>query len=43
MEHEDTPRSLLFQIDLLREVGFQQIETLHENNCFAAFGAIKSA
>lgn len=39
---EDSPRSLLFQIDKLREAGFQQIEILHKNSCFAAFGAIKS-
>jgi tRNA (cmo5U34)-methyltransferase len=41
IEAEDTPRSLLFQIDLLRAVGFQQVEVLHKNNCFAAFGAAK--
>ena len=38
---EDTPRSLLFQIDLLRQVGFQDVELLHKNSCFAAFGARK--
>jgi tRNA (cmo5U34)-methyltransferase len=38
---EDTPRSLLFQIDLLREVGFSEVEILHKNCCFAAFGAQK--
>ncbi|PYV90212.1 MAG: class I SAM-dependent methyltransferase [Acidobacteria bacterium] len=41
IELEDTPRPLLFQIDLLRQVGFSQVEILHKNNCFAAFGAIK--
>lgn len=41
-EQEDTPRSLMFQLDLLRAVGFQQIEVLHKNNCFAAFGAMKA-
>ena len=41
VEQEDTPRSLLFQIDLLREVGFETIEILHKNGCFAAFGATK--
>jgi tRNA (cmo5U34)-methyltransferase len=41
IEKEDTPRSLIFQLDLLHQVGFQQIEILHKNNCFAAFGAIK--
>ena len=38
---EDSPRPLLFQTDLLYEVGFQYVEILHKNNCFAAFGAIK--
>jgi tRNA (cmo5U34)-methyltransferase len=38
---EDTPRPLLFQLDLLRSVGFREVEILHRNSCFAAFGAIK--
>ena len=38
---EDMPRPLLFQIDLLREVGFVQADILHKNSLFAAFGAIK--
>jgi len=38
---EDSPRPLLFQIDKLREVGFNKVEILHKNSCFAAFGAIK--
>jgi tRNA (cmo5U34)-methyltransferase len=41
IEKEDSPRPLLFQIDLLREVGFRSVEILHKNSCFAAFGAIK--
>ena len=41
IETEDTPRSLLYQTDLLRQVGFRHVEILHKNNCFAAFGAIK--
>jgi tRNA (cmo5U34)-methyltransferase len=41
IEQEDSPRPLLFQLDLLREAGFQEIEVLHKNSCFAAFGAIK--
>ena len=41
IEFEDTPRPLLFQTDLLRETGFSQIEVLHKNSCFAAFGAVK--
>ena len=42
IEQEDTPRSLMFQLDLLREVGFSQVEVLHKNACFAAFGAVKA-
>jgi tRNA (cmo5U34)-methyltransferase len=38
---EDTPRPLLFQIDLLREIGFVQAEILHKNSVFAAFGGMK--
>jgi tRNA (cmo5U34)-methyltransferase len=39
---EDTPRPLMFQLDLLRQVGFRQVEVLHKNVCFAAFGGIKN-
>ena len=28
-------------LDLLHKVGFRQVEILHKNSCFAAFGAIK--
>jgi tRNA (cmo5U34)-methyltransferase len=41
VDKEDTPLSLLFQLDLLRQVGFAQVEVLHKNVCFAAFGARK--
>lgn len=41
IEREDTPRSLMYQLDLLRSVGFSEVEVLHKNNCFAAFGGIK--
>jgi tRNA (cmo5U34)-methyltransferase len=40
-EKEDTPRDLMFQFDTLRFAGFDKIELLHKNNCFAAYGAIK--
>ena len=39
--HEDTPRSVNFQMNLLLKVGFKQTEVLHKNSLFAAFGAIK--
>jgi tRNA (cmo5U34)-methyltransferase len=42
VEKEDTPRPLLFQLDLLRQVGFDQVEVLHKSVCFAAFGAVKA-
>jgi tRNA (cmo5U34)-methyltransferase len=41
VDREDSPRPLLFQCELLREVGFRQIDILHKNTCFAAFGAFK--
>jgi len=41
IEIEDSPRSLTYQVKLLNKVGFQQVEILHKNSCFAAFGGIK--
>lgn len=38
---EDTPRSVPYQLDLLKAVGFSEVELLHKNACYAAFGAIK--
>ena len=38
---EDSPRSLNFQLDLMKKVGFHQTEILHKNLCFAAFCGIK--
>lgn len=43
VEREDTPRSLVFQLDLLRAVGFSRAVVLHAHGPFAAFGALKSA
>ncbi len=42
IDKEDSPRPVTFQLDLLRRVGFSDIELLHKNSCFAAFGAIKA-
>jgi tRNA (cmo5U34)-methyltransferase len=36
IDKEDSPRSVTYQLDLLRNVGFDQIALLHKNNCFAA-------
>ena len=41
IEQEDSPRSLLYQVDLLHRTGFRSVDILHKNSCFAAFGAIK--
>ena len=41
IEAEDTPRPLVWQLDLLARTGFHGMEVLHKNSCFAAFGAIK--
>ncbi len=40
--HEDTPRSLTFQLDLMRSVGFTGVEVLHKHLCFAAFGGVRN-
>ena len=42
IEQEDSPRPLMYQLDLLRKAGFQHVEILHKNSCFAAFGALKA-
>jgi tRNA (cmo5U34)-methyltransferase len=38
---EDSPRSLNYQLDLMKKVGFRNTEILHKNLCFAAFAGIK--
>lgn len=38
---EDSPRSVTYQLELLKKVGFSKVEILHKNSSFAAFGAIK--
>ena len=40
-ESEDTPRTLLYQLDLMKKVGFQETIVLHKHFNFAAFGARK--
>lgn len=41
IDKEDSPRPVTYQLDLLREVGYSEVELLHKNACFVAFGAIK--
>jgi tRNA (cmo5U34)-methyltransferase len=38
IEVEDTPRSVTYQLELMRRVGFVDLDILHKNTCFAAFG-----
>lgn len=42
IEQEDTPRPLMEQLDLVRQVGFVHVDVLHKNNCFAAFGGVRA-
>jgi tRNA (cmo5U34)-methyltransferase len=41
IKKEDSPRSINYQVELMKQVGFRSIEILHKNICFAAFGGIK--
>jgi tRNA (cmo5U34)-methyltransferase len=41
IEREDTPKSLDYQLGLMKKVGFKTVEVLHKNMCCAVFGAIK--
>ena len=41
IDKEDSPRSVTFQIELLKKVGFRQVDILHKNSCFAAYVAVK--
>jgi tRNA (cmo5U34)-methyltransferase len=38
---EDSPRSLNYQLELMKKIGFRQTEILHKNLCFAAYAGIK--
>lgn len=42
IDREDSPRSVTYQMALLRRVGFFEVDILHKNSCFAAFGAVKA-
>jgi len=38
---EDSPRSMNYQLELMKKAGFRKTEILHKNMCFGAFGGIK--
>ncbi|TYR35330.1 class I SAM-dependent methyltransferase [Sphingobacterium phlebotomi] len=42
IEKEDSPRSLMYQLQLLEKVGFKKVDVLHKHLCFASFVAFKS-
>lgn len=42
VEQEDTPRPLVEQLERLRGAGFVQVDVLHKNGCFAAFGGVRA-
>lgn len=41
IEKEDSPRSLNYQLNLMKKVGFKSVEVLNKNICFAAYGGVK--
>jgi tRNA (cmo5U34)-methyltransferase len=41
VEKEDTPKSITYQLDLMKKVGFKSVEVLHKNMCFGTFCGIK--
>ncbi len=41
IEKEDSPRSLIYQLQLLEKVGFKKVDVLHKNLCFASFVGFK--
>lgn len=41
IDREDSPVSVIFQLDALRKAGFAQVDVLHKNGPFAAIGAVK--
>ncbi|AHF16598.1 class I SAM-dependent methyltransferase [Niabella soli] len=41
IEQEDSPRSVMYQANLLKQAGFRSVDILHKNLCFASFVAFK--
>lgn len=41
IDKEDSPRPVTWQLDLLRRVGFDGVDLLHKNSCFAAYGGVR--
>lgn len=41
IDKEDSPRSVSYQLDLMKKCGFRETDVLHKNACFAAYLGIK--
>lgn len=41
IDAEDSPRSVAYQLELMKKAGFRYVDVLHKNACFAAFGGVK--
>ncbi len=41
VEEEDTPRPVVWQLDLLKEIGFTARDIVHANSCFSLYVAVK--
>jgi tRNA (cmo5U34)-methyltransferase len=41
IDKEDSPRSVTYQIEVLKKAGFRYIDVLHKNACSAAIAAVK--
>ena len=39
VDKEDSPRSMNYQLDLMKKLGFSKVEILHKNMCFGLLGA----
>ena len=41
IDKEDSPRPLVYQLDLLKKTGFKDVDVLHKKLCFASFTGFK--
>lgn len=41
IDKEDSPRSITYQLNLMKKTGFRTVDILHKNICFGAFCGIK--
>jgi len=41
IDTEDSPRSMTYQLELMKEIGFDKVDVLHKNSCFGAYVGVK--